>query len=574
MTELSYYLEQVLETLPEKEDRPFLNYAVKKAEKSNLLVIEAPTGYGKSAISQTIALRTLEEGFKCIVAFPLRSLLEDQLSKFRNMLSKLGHEERNVGVRYMHHPESKYLSRPISLTTVDTLSLTLFGIAPEDLEVALKYYDGTLTRSIGHYLFSRSMVLLSDIVLDEVHLLSDMTKSLNFLIALIWIMAGHGGRAIFMSATIPRALENLLKEEGKDVGLEFAKFSDEPDKNFLEERRSKKYELSLERLGDDKFERILGWLKEGRREGFRRSIVAFNTVSEAISFYELAKERLDIEKSKMLLVHSRFTGEDREKKRDKIDELKKSDEYVIVATQVIEAGVDISSDLFISDLAPASSLIQRLGRFLRYKEEKEGKIYLWHEVKEKGKYKEGEKYKGVYYLDLLERTLEFLENKSIRFHDPESYQPLLDSVYDQNSFSLNEKDIGEFISIQNTLENPDGAIEKFMECEGSFVREDVLVPAIPCSLWREGMTLKEIEGHLVPMSLSTIFGLKPMEELVVDEKDPNRALKITLDEKFWQNKKKVLRKVLSSKFIAFLVEGSYDEDLGLVVKRGEGSELL
>jgi CRISPR-associated endonuclease/helicase Cas3 len=135
-------------------------------------------------------------------------------------------------------------------------------------------------------------------------------------------------------------------------------------------------------------------LKEGRKEGFRRSVVVFNTVDEAVKFYEIARERSDIEKSRVLLVHSRFTGEDREEKRRRIEELKRLDEYLIVATHVIEAGVDISSDLFISDLAPASSLIQRLGRFLRY-DEKEGKIYLWYEDEKR------EKYKGVYYLDLL-----------------------------------------------------------------------------------------------------------------------------------------------------------------------------
>jgi Predicted helicases len=156
LANLLYYLDRVLETLQEREDRPFLNFATQRAEENRILVIEAPTGYGKSAISQAIALKSLEEGLKCVVTFPLRTLLEDQLSKFRGTLHKLGLDERNVGTRYMHHADSRYLIRPITLTTVDTLSLTLFGIAPEDFEFAVKHYDGTLTRSMGHYLFSQS----------------------------------------------------------------------------------------------------------------------------------------------------------------------------------------------------------------------------------------------------------------------------------------------------------------------------------------------------------------------------------------------------------------------------------
>ena len=592
MTSLSHYLERVLSLLPEREDRPFLNFAVRKAEESRISIIEAPTGYGKSAISQAIALKSLEEGLKCVIGFPLRTLLEDQLSKFRGTLSKLNFDERYVGARYMHYPESRYLIRPITLTTVDTLSLTLFGIAPEDLEKAFKYYDGTLTWSMGHYLFSRAMVLLSDLVLDEVHLLSDTTKSLNFLIALIWIVASHGGRATFMSATIPKALENLLRRECENIGLQISRFSENPDNIFLKERREKKYDVDLEKLGRDKFKRISDWIKEGMRDGFRRVIAVFNTVSEAIEFYEFVRKNLDLRRDRVLLLHSRFSGKDREakrkrieelkclssqarrkkshreakRKRRRIEELKREEGYLIISTQVIEAGVDISSDLFISDLAPASSLIQRLGRFLRYGGEREGRVLLWYEERE------GEKYKGVYDVDLLERTLNFLEGREVRFHDPESYQALLDSVYDESSFNLNSRDVRKLIYLESILEKPDQAIETFIKLEGSFVRDSALVPVVPSSLWREDMPISELREFLVPVNLSALYKVRPKEMLVIRGED-----RVTREpaEKFWNMKKEdVLRRVLSSEFIAFLVEGDYDEERGMVVRYGENHQLL
>ena len=586
MASLSHYLECVLSTLPEREDRPFLNFAIKKAEDSRISVIEAPTGYGKSAISQAIALRSLEEGLKCVISYPLRTLLEDQLFKFRGMLRKLNFDERFVGARYMHYPESRYLIRPITLTTVDTLSLTLFGIAPEDLEMVLKYYDGTLTGSMGHYLFSRAMVLLSDLVLDEVHLLSDTTKSLNFLISLIWIVASHGGRATFMSATIPKALESLLRRECGDIDLQITRFSEDPDNMFLEERRKKRYDVDLEKLGGDKFERISDWIKRGMREGFRRAIVVFNTVNEAIEFYRLARDRLELRKDRMLLLHSRFSGKDREEKMRRIEELKSKEEYLIVSTQVIEAGIDISSDLFISDLAPASSLIQRLGRFLRYRGEGEGMIFLWHEEGE------GEKYKGIYDMDLLERTLDFLEGNEVRFHDPESYQTLLDSVYDESSFNLSPRDVQELISLESILENSCLAIETFIELEGSFVRDSTLVPVVPSSLWREDMPISELRDLLVPMSLSVVYRIKPEGMLIEEEgkvikesaeklwnKEKESVLRHVLSSKFDNqpengvDARNVLRRVLSSKFVAFLVEGDYDEELGMVMGHGKDPQL-
>lgn len=561
LADLSHYLEQVLNIFPKREDRPFLNFAVEKAEEEKILVIEAPTGYGKSVISQTIALKSLNEGLKCIIAFPLRTLLEDQLHKFRALIEKLGFDKENVGARYMHYPESRYLIKPVTLTTIDTLSLTLFGIAPEDLEVALQYYDGTLTGSMGHYLFSRAMVFLSDVVLDEVHLLADTTKSLNFLVAFIWIIASQGGRAIFMSATIPKALENILKRECEEVGLRLTRFSEKIDDRFLEERRRKKYEITINELSGgsayDKFEKILGWIKEGRRELFRKAIVVFNTVPEAIEFYKKAKADLDLPHDKILLLHSRFAADDREAKITKINTLKESDEYLIISTQVIEAGVDISSNLLISDLAPASTLIQRLGRFLRYEGENEGRLYLWYEKEE------GKKYKGVYELDLLKKTLDFLSKKDVRFHDPESYQPLLDNVYDNTSFRLDPYYIRKLISIPNILETPHEAIKVFIQQEGSFVREDTIVPVIPSSIMYAKLSPIELEKQLIPINLSILYRLKPKEMLLVKEK----KLAIEPVGKCWDTKiENLLKLIFKPEFLAFIVDGEYDEELGLVVK--------
>jgi CRISPR-associated endonuclease/helicase Cas3 len=67
---------------------------------------------------------------------------------------------------------------------------------------------------------------------------------------------------------------------------------------------------------------------------------------------------------KIELIHSRFRPAERGRWKtlfsEKID--KASAGRIIVATQVIEAGVDISSRLLITDLAPFSSLVQRFGR--------------------------------------------------------------------------------------------------------------------------------------------------------------------------------------------------------------------
>ncbi len=90
------------------------------------------------------------------------------------------------------------------------------------------------------------------------------------------------------------------------------------------------------------------------------TIVILNTVDRAkglsATMAKIGKKR---DLPSCLLVHSRFRGLE----RDGLAKLiKEPGEKIIIATQAIEAGVDITSRTLITELAPWSSLVQRFGR--------------------------------------------------------------------------------------------------------------------------------------------------------------------------------------------------------------------
>lgn len=64
------------------------------------------------------------------------------------------------------------------------------------------------------------------------------------------------------------------------------------------------------------------------------------------------------------LIHSRFRPEDRKRWKTLFEKAKEGEvvDRIIVATQVVEAGLDISSRLLVTDIAPYASLVQRFGR--------------------------------------------------------------------------------------------------------------------------------------------------------------------------------------------------------------------
>ena len=99
----------------------------------------------------------------------------------------------------------------------------------------------------------------------------------------------------------------------------------------------------------------------------RTTLVVVNTVARAQAVHKALREK-DIAPSRLALIHSRFRPRDRKVQMDKLPEPGEAKDLIVVATQAIEAGVDLSAAVMLTELAPASSLVQRFGRVNRYGE--------------------------------------------------------------------------------------------------------------------------------------------------------------------------------------------------------------
>jgi len=100
----------------------------------------------------------------------------------------------------------------------------------------------------------------------------------------------------------------------------------------------------------------------------RITLVVCNTVARAVATYDSLKAS-KLASTELELVHGRFRPFDRASWRSRFLErstCKPGVDRIIVATQVVEAGVDISAGCVVTDLAPWSSLVQRFGRCARY----------------------------------------------------------------------------------------------------------------------------------------------------------------------------------------------------------------
>jgi CRISPR-associated endonuclease/helicase Cas3 len=115
----------------------------------------------------------------------------------------------------------------------------------------------------------------------------------------------------------------------------------------------------------------------------KHTLCLCNTVRRAQSLYRELRLLLEEKspKTRLILLHSRFLPEDRKAIEDDLRQIfgKESgnaDSVIAIATQTIEVGVDITCETLHTELAPASSLIQRAGRCARYPGE-QGKVIVY-----------------------------------------------------------------------------------------------------------------------------------------------------------------------------------------------------
>lgn len=79
----------------------------------------------------------------------------------------------------------------------------------------------------------------------------------------------------------------------------------------------------------------------------------------------------------LALLHSRFRPADRQREMARVAGLEAESDIIVVATQAVEAGVDISAAAMFTELAPWASMVQRFGRANRRGDLREGAKVFW-----------------------------------------------------------------------------------------------------------------------------------------------------------------------------------------------------
>jgi len=133
---------------------------------------------------------------------------------------------------------------------------------------------------------------------------------------------------------------------------------------------------ALETFADEKAiaKRVAGLHAQHRAEGI--TLVVMNTVDRAVKV--AAALRTSAAAADIRLIHSRFRPAERKEWAAFLqrEACVAGSDRIIVATQVIEAGVDISARVLVTELAPWPNLVQRFGRAARWANTNEATVIV------------------------------------------------------------------------------------------------------------------------------------------------------------------------------------------------------
>ena len=360
-------LDEVREKIYQDLVNEFIN---KEVNNKNIFFIKLPTGAGKTLLLYKLALMISEKYNiqKIFYLLPFITLIEQNAQIFKELLEYMNINTNNNLIFLEKHSLSGEFE--LDEKSEDEYDVDIKQFLDDTLE---SRFIVTSFHQLFYGIFKRKNSLLkrfhqfinSVILIDEVQLIPlehmyIITQFLKFMTEIF------NCKIIVASATLPNINKEILKNSYTFKEIDKIISNDEVDKFF----NRYKININLSKVYSKKslFEKVDEKLQTKRDLLFR-----VNTVNIANEIYDyITSISTDYEKDNIFLLTSAIAPKIRKKIIKKIKtNTTNGNRQIVVATQLIQAGVDISLEDGFEELAPLDLLVQSMGRRNRSAEKKE-----------------------------------------------------------------------------------------------------------------------------------------------------------------------------------------------------------
>lgn len=427
---------------------PFQEQVAQCVLQGHSVILQAPTGAGKTRAALLPYLTALfhkpADAFprRCVYAVPMRVLANQFSNEYHAWVDahnarRLPLENREVRVRVQtgERAEDRQFEGDLIFSTIDQV-LSNFLAIPYAL-------------SNGRANLNAAAVFGSYLVFDEFHLFPAEEKGGGALGTTLEMLRWLKDMTPFvlMTATFSATMLDRLCELLDAVKITL---SDAECAALPSQQKTRHYVL------EDRLLTAAGVL--AAHTG--RSIAICNTVARAQQLYRdlcdhPARGGIEIE-----LLHSRFRKADRAQKERWAREefgpdprLRQAAGAILVATQVVEVGLDISCEHLHTDLAPANSVLQRAGRCARY-EGNTGTVHIYR-LPDKAGQPDTAPYLGKRVAPLCQATWEAFATQTATGSalDYRAEMGIIDAVHSATDRQLLDQLAGSQGQLQRTMES-------------------------------------------------------------------------------------------------------------------------
>lgn len=431
------------------ENINFLRNAMFMESENNLLnnrekrlfFLEAPTGSGKSNMSVNISLKLLNETIrKIIYVYPFNTLVEQNLNSLKkifggsrvldkitvvNSIYPLKRDAKKIEELKENEDEEQFyqkilldrqfLNYPFILTTHVNLFDIMFGCYKES---ACNFYQ--LSNSI--IVLDEIQSYRNDIWTEIMYFLQCFSNILNI-------------KVIIMSATLPK-MDFLTDYYLSDINREVVPLINKRNYYFEDKRFKDRVKLSFELLDINiGFEELSEHILNNFDKGIN-ILVEFIKKNTAYDFYDFLDNK-NIKGANVYCITGDYNQSDREHILKAVSSSKGN---ILVATQVVEAGVDIDMDIGYKNISKLDSEEQFLGRINRNYLSKYGYAFFFYIDDTKGIYKKDFRIEPEFTIKQPEMQ-ELLKNKRFDIY----YQKILQQIKTLLNKRLDENGIEFFI---------------------------------------------------------------------------------------------------------------------------------
>ena len=412
---------------------------------NNIFFLEAPTGSGKSNVSMNLSFKLMEYNkklSKIFYVYPFNTLVEQNINSIKkifgadsdvfnkvtviNSISPIKMDKDNqLSNPYKYYQKAlldrQFLNYPFILTTHVSIFNTMFNSSRESI--------------FGFHQFINSVV-----VLDEIQSYKNIiwTEIISFLKVYAKVL---NMKIIIMSATLPD-LNSLT-----DSSLNTVNLINDREKYFSNHLFKNRVKVNYDLLIDEFNLQMLYEHVKNNCKNHKKILIEFIKRQTAYKFYNMIAE--DGESTSVVEL---MTGDDNSVERKRIiDRICSRDVeekgIILVATQVIEAGIDIDMDIGYKDISKVDSDEQFMGRINRSCK-KDGIVYFFNLDNMKAIYKDDIRADKEFSL-LNDSMKDILVSK--KFYD--YYKLILQSLKNNYNNTLNEDiNIDEFFKKAGRLD--------------------------------------------------------------------------------------------------------------------------